>query len=299
MSDIKKFISLENLGLYDEQIKNYISKEDSSVEDSINLTIGDIKNLETTAKSDLVTAINEVRTAVGVGGTAAVVTIDTSSTTPGYLKSYTLRQGSGENATIIGTIDIPKDLVVKSGKVVVNPAGQTEEGTYIELILDGVSEPLYINVGTLVDIYTEQKNAAQVQITVDSSTREISAVIVAGSIGTNELADKSITTAKIADGNVTLTKLDTDTQGKIHKHDNATVLAGIDSAKVTAWNNAQANAEAKAAKLDGDLKTAIIGSSTDASTANTINGVKKYTDEAMAKFVECTTADIEALFPAT
>ena len=298
MSDIKKFISLENLGVYDEQIKEYIGKEDQSVADGINSKIGDITELDTTAKSDLVAAINEVRDAVGAGGTAAIVTMETSPTTPGSLKSYTLKQGSGENAITIGTIDIPKDLVVKGGKVVVNPAGQTE-GTYIELELDNVAEPLYINVGTLVDIYTHQENAAQVQITVDSSTRKISATIVAGSIGTEELAANSITTAKIANGNVTLDKLDNDTKNKIHNHENSSVLNGITSTKVTVWDNAQANAEAKAADLDDDVKEELIGTATDAATADTINGAKKYTDEAMAKFVECTTADIEALFPAT
>lgn len=130
------------------------------------------------------------------------ITIDTSITTEGCLKSYTIKQG--ENT--VGTIDIPKDLVVVSGSVEVNPEGQAE-GTYIKLVIANQTDPLYINVGTLVDIYTAKADATQIQITIDNSTREIFATIVAGGVGTTELAENAVTTVKIADANVTLAKL--------------------------------------------------------------------------------------------
>lgn len=119
--------------------------------------VGSLDNLGTTAKTDLVTVINEVRNSVSAGGTAAAVTMDTNTTTEGALKSYTIKQG--EN--VVGTIDIPKDMVVESGEVVVNPEGQ-DAGTYIKLVLANVTEPLYINVGTLVDIYKAKTEATQV-----------------------------------------------------------------------------------------------------------------------------------------
>ena len=172
--------------------------------------IGTVDNLSTTAK-DLVSAINEVRSAVGAGGLAATISIDTSTTTDGALKSYTIKQGSGDTATTIGTIDIPKDMVVVNGTVEVNPAGQ-DDGTYIKLELANVEEPLYINVGTLVDIYTAQESATQVQITIDSSTREIGAAIVAESITATELAEDAVTTTKIANKNVTKAKLSEEVQ---------------------------------------------------------------------------------------
>lgn len=137
--------------------------------------VGDITKLNTTAKSDLVGAINEVKAAVAAGGEAGVITLDTSTTTEGALKSYTVKQGG----VTIGTIDIPKDLVVTEGSVVTDPDGQTA-GTYIKLVIANQVEPLYINVGTLVDIYNAKKNATQIQIAIDSATREISATIVAG-----------------------------------------------------------------------------------------------------------------------
>lgn len=167
--------------------------------------IGTLADLETTNKADIVVAINEVRNAVSAGGTEAAVTCDMSTTTEGMLKSYTLKQG--ENT--ICTIDIPKDLVITSGTVETNPEGQAE-GTYIKLVIANQTDPLYINVGTLVDLYIAKADATQVQLTVDNDTREISAVIVEGSITSTELATDSVTTVKIADGNVTMAKLNAD-----------------------------------------------------------------------------------------
>lgn len=193
--------------------------------------VGDITQLNTTAKTNLVGAINEVKAAVAAGGEAGVITIDTSTTTEGSLKSYTVKQGG----TTIATIDIPKDLVVTSGTVVKDPEGQ-EAGTYIKLVIANQAEPLFINVGTLVDIYNAKKNATQIQIAIDSATREISATIVAGSVGTTELADDAVTTVKIADANVTLAKLATD------------VTAAFDAAG--AANTAETNAKTYADGLN-------------------------------------------------
>lgn len=172
--------------------------------DAIDAKIGTLADLDTTAKTDLVNAINEVRAAVDAGGTGSQVTIDTATTTDGYLKSYTIKQG--ENT--IGVIDIPKDLVVTAGEVVVDPEGQTA-GTYVKLTIANQETPIYINVADLVDAYTAQASATQVQLVI-SDTNEISATIVAGSITATELAENAVTTAKIADANVTLAKLATD-----------------------------------------------------------------------------------------
>lgn len=184
--------------------------------DAVAEDVGNIENLETTNKTDLVNAINEVKNSVSAGNTASAITVTTDTTTEGALKSYTIKQGNNT----IGTIDIPKDMVVESGTVVTNPEGQAE-GTYIKLVLANVTDPLYINVGTLVDIYKAKANATQIQIAIDSATREISATIVAGSVGTTELADGSVTTVKIADANVTLAKLSTAVQASLAKADSA------------------------------------------------------------------------------
>lgn len=194
--------------------------------------IGTMDNLETTNKADLVNAINEVRNAVSAGGTAAAITMTEQTTDlgDGVAKAYVLKQGDNT----VGTINIPKDMVVQSGEVVVNPEGQTA-GTYIKLTLaNATNDIIYVNVGTLVDIYQAKASATQVQLAIDSSTREISASIVAGSITATELAANAVVTAKIADGNVTKTKLSTEVQASLDKADAAAQDAADKAAQALA-----------------------------------------------------------------
>lgn len=185
--------------------------------DNLETAIGSLEGLTTTAKTNLVAAINEVVTSISTLTTNSAVTLESSTTDPDYAKVYTIKQGG----TSVGTINIPKDMVVSSGQVVVNPQGQPA-GTYIELTLaNATNDKIYVNVGTLIDIYTAQQNATQVQLTIDPSTRVISASIVAGSIGATELATDAVTTVKIADGNVTKAKLASAVQSSLDAADSA------------------------------------------------------------------------------
>lgn len=104
----------------------------------------------------------------------------------GYLKSYTF---TGPDGTPID-IDIPKDLVVKSGEVITatTETGLVKGDKYIKLTIANQDEsPIYIAVKDLVDVYTAQANAAQVQLAI-SGTNEISATIKPGSIAKADLA---------------------------------------------------------------------------------------------------------------
>lgn len=212
--------------------------------DALELDIGNVDALSTTNKT-VVGAINEVLTAVGTGGTGAVVTVTTDTTTEGALKSYTIKQGE----VTVGVIDIPKDMVVVSGEVVVNPEGRAE-GTYIKLVLANVAEPLFVNVGALVDLYKAKAGATQVQIAIDEATREISATIVAGSVGTTELADNAVTTAKIADANVTKAKLSTEVQTLLDKADTAEGKIAQALADAKAYADEKDHAHTNKAELD-------------------------------------------------
>jgi hypothetical protein len=189
-----------------------VATEAKNSANSAQSAIGTLENLNTTEKNNLVEAINEVYQAVETGGTGSAVTMTKSD--DGL--TYTLSQGT----TTIGTINIPKDMVVTSGSVVINPEGQAT-GTYIELLLANTVDPLYINVGTLVDLYTAAEDATQIQVTVDNTTRKIGATIIANSINTVHLTDNVITTSKLADTNVTLAKLSTELQASINKANSA------------------------------------------------------------------------------
>lgn len=276
--------------------------------DAVETDLGDVDGLSTTNKT-VVGAINEVLAAVGAGGTAAAITITTDATTEGALKSYTIKQGT----TTVGVIDIPKDMVVEAGEVVVDPEGQ-EAGTYIKLKLANVTAPLYINVGKLVDIYTVQANATQVQLAIDPATREISAAIVAGSVTATELAANAVTTEKIADANVTKAKLSSEVQGLL---DNAateadltlaenriTVLEGkfgegagtvesqIATAKQEAIDAAAGDATTKANKAKEDAVAAAAADAT--SKANTAEAnAKAEAQAAYAAIVALSTTEID------
>lgn len=182
--------------------------------DEVAADMGDVDGLSTTNKV-VVDAINEVLAAVGTGGTAAVVSVTATGATADYAQVYEIKQGG----VSVGTINIPKELVVEAGEVVTNPAGQAA-GTYIKLTLQNVADPLYIDVAKLVDVYTAQANAAQVQLAV-SASNEISATIVAGSISSTELAANAVVTAKIADLNVTKAKLSQAVQDSLDRADAA------------------------------------------------------------------------------
>lgn len=96
----------------------------------------------------------------------------------GYLKSYTF---TGPDGTPVD-IDIPKDLVVTKGEIV-----KEGKDTFIQLTIANQDAPVKINVKDLVDVYTAQANAAQVQLAI-SGTNEISATIKPGSIAKADLA---------------------------------------------------------------------------------------------------------------
>lgn len=255
--------------------------------DALELDMGDVDGLSTENKT-VVGAINEVLAAVGTGGTAAVVTITTDTTTEGALKSYTVKQGT----TTVGVIDIPKDMVVQSGSVVTNPEGQPE-GTYIKLVLaNATNDEIFVNVGNLVDIYKAQASAAQVQLAIDSATREISATIVAGSITSTELAANAVIAEKIADGNVTKAKLSSAVQASLDKADAAATAADLDAAELRLDA-----VEAKLGTGDGSVASLIATAKQEAidaaagdatSKANAAQSAaeaaaKQYTNEELAK----------------
>ena len=153
---------------------------------------------------------------------AAEYTIVKAAESGDYAAIYNLTK----NGEIVGaSINIPKDMVVQSGVVVENPEGQAA-GTYIELVLQNVETPLYINVGDLIEYVT-------------SGSAEGDMVVVA-------VSDDHKVTATITDGAITLAKLSTEVQtaiGKAHEHTNAIVLDGITSEKVTAWDASEQNAK--------------------------------------------------------
>lgn len=138
--------------------------------------------------------------------------------TPAAAAEYSIvkDENSGEFAAVYhltkagvntgASINIPKDMVVKSGEVVTDPEGQPA-GTYIKLVLQNVTDPLFINVGDLIEYVT-------------SGSVDGDMVVIA-------VSDEHKVTATITDGTITLAKLHADVQaeiGKAHEHANKALL---------------------------------------------------------------------------
>ena len=106
----------------------------------------------------------------------------------GYLKTYQFTYGTGTTFEV----DIPKDLVVKSGEVITvtdgSPVSGLTNGTYLKLVIVNQTEPIYIDVKDLCDVYTGKAVTDGVSVSI-SDTNEISATLVGKAVAEENLAD--------------------------------------------------------------------------------------------------------------
>lgn len=106
----------------------------------------------------------------------------------GYLKTYQFTYGTGAAFEI----DIPKDLVVTAGEVIVvdssNPISGLTDGTYLKLTIANQTNPVYIDVKDLCDVYTGKAVTDGVSVTI-SDINEISATLVGKAVSESNLAD--------------------------------------------------------------------------------------------------------------
>ena len=129
---------------------------------------------------------------------AAEYSITKDESSSDYAAVYHLTKG-GE--PVGASINIPKDMVVKSGAVVTNPEGQ-KAGTYIVLTLANATEDkIYIPVDSLIE-YVTSGSAADDMVVVNVS------------------GDHKVT-ATITDGKVTKAKLDVNVQESLGLADTA------------------------------------------------------------------------------
>jgi hypothetical protein len=135
----------------------------------------------------------------------------TPSDVEDYAKRYTIKQAAtGLNVNI----DIPKDMVVSSGRVVTNP-DETHTGTFLELTLaNATNDKVYINVSDLIEYVTSGSKVGDM-VVVDVS------------------ADHKVT-ATITDGTITKAKLETAVQTSLDLADSALQAAALEPYAKTA-----------------------------------------------------------------
>lgn len=118
-------------------------------------------------------ALQKVAELIEANSEAGEVSVVEGGESGSTLKSYTFYQGEQVEANKITKIDIPKDFLVKSGEVVVDPEGQPA-GTYLKLVLnvkDGTAvedSTIYINVGSLIE-YVTGGDTAEVKVAVSDN----------------------------------------------------------------------------------------------------------------------------------
>lgn len=177
------------------------------------------------------------------------------------------------NGVVVGdAINIPKDKVVKSGTVETYeegslPTGVTVAGTYIKLVFENSTSPVYINVKDLVDVYTGKTGddiAVNVSLDAEAGHKVISANLTDGTIA-------KITQA--VNGIVEVVPEDLE-NGQV-------------AIKVTQNNGASTNVpltvkglKSAAYKTTAEITDPIVGTDSDAATADTIKGAKKAAAEA-------------------
>ena len=146
----------------------------------------------------------------------------------------------------IGTINIPKDMVVQSGTVETKTqAGEPwgEAGTYLHLVLaNATNDSIYINVGDLIEYVSAgsgENDAIQISISADHKV-----------------------SASVKNGSITLAMLASSVQteiNKAHTHANKAELDKIATGDKAKWDKMEGNAKAytdkqiaeKIATLDG------------------------------------------------
>ena len=195
--------------------------------------------------------------------------------TEGMSASYQLTK---DGAVVGAVIDIPKDMVVKSGSVQTFAAGELptgvpEAGTYIVLVLaNATSDKLYIKVDDLIEYVTSgSAEGDMVFVNIDPKTHKVTATITDGTVTEAKLhADVK---AKLAKAVSAVQEVKAGTANGTIAVDGADVaVTGLRSAAYT-----ESTAYDAAGAADG-VKTALEGTDADEATAVTIKGAKKYAD---------------------
>lgn len=145
------------------------------------ITVEDAQNKFTA--TDLEGVLLEIFQAINVGGTGSVVTVEKDESVEGIATRYTIKQGG---VAVAPPIDIPKDLVIKSGKVVEN-ADESHPGSWIKIELQNSTDILWIDVRTLIEYVTAGDDTATIHVEV-SADHKVTASVINGSIGNDQLS---------------------------------------------------------------------------------------------------------------
>ncbi len=295
--------------------------------------------------TDAQAAIDELA-AASAGGVASktIWGHDDSAGQSEYAKVYKIYQGENDyvkdrtdgkaNPTLKLTINVPKDKVLEDAAIVditysngalydgvtdvttlivgSGTATAADAGKYLKMEMQNVTNPLYVNLQTFVDVYTVESGATEVQLALND--HEFSASIVA--VDGSKVIYKDETSAGAGDGETVkaaLTRLDgnSSTTGSVAKKI-ADAIADLDTSSdvvIASKTNDIVTLKAGIKEEDGviaqgtgsDITLAAVAStgaaddvaygSTDVASA--IGALETLVGDGVE---ECSSADIQALF---
>lgn len=204
---------------------------------------------------------------------AAVYTVAKDDSSVEYAAVYHL-QKDGEN--VGAAINIPKDMVVQSGEVVVDPEGQAK-GTYLKLVLaNAANDTIYINVGSLIEYVTSGSAESDMVVVTIDEQHKVTATITDGTVTKAKLVAEVQTTLNKADSALQKADITTGTKpGTISVDGGDIEVQGLGGAAYKEVSYFEQDAQAKA----DAAKEAVVGTAADASTVMTIYGARAYAQE--------------------
>lgn len=297
------------------------------------------------AATDAQAAIDELAEASS-GGVASktIYVTDESAGQSDYAKVYKIYQGANapdaqtDPAVLKGTINIPKDKVLQAASIVditfseghlydgatdvttlikgSGTATAADAGKYLKMEMQNVTDPLYVNLQTFVDVYTVESGATEIQLALNDHEFSASVVSVDGS----KVVYKTETSAGAGDGETVkqaLTRLDgsASTTGSVAKKiadaigdldtandvviasksgDIVTLKAGVKEEDGVIAQGTGSDIALAAVASTGAAGDVAYGNNSDVATA--IGNLETLVGDGVE---ECSTADIQALFPTT
>lgn len=201
-----------------------------------------------------------------------------ATTTTGMLKSYKLtKDGADVDGSVV--IDIPKDMVVKSGSVATYSAGNlpdgvAEAGTYIVIVLSN-DDTLYIKADGLVDVYGGDVASDKIiTVNVDPATKTITATIADGSVTKAKLVKAVQDSLALADSAIQTVASGT-ANGTIAVDGKDVAVTGLKDAAYITVESLNTTAQGYA----NTVKDAVVGTADDTAEKITVYGARKYADK--------------------
>lgn len=208
-----------------------------------------------------------------------------------------MRKPNGTGTAVKAGVDIniPKDMVVKAGSVVVVTEEQAgtkgfpaKAGTYIKLELQNVEEPLWIDVAGLIE-YVKGGTAADgiITVAVDETTHIVTATIADGSVTKAKLVQAVQDELDKAHTHENKDLLDTydqtnadikDAVDKKHTHSNKAELDKIADGDKAKWDAAEQNAKDYADGLDEAMDARVDALEADTHTHSNKDELDKFVD---------------------